>query len=246
MDVSIVCMLALHFDTDIKSCVGGGSLTSVWIAFLLFSGGLWLKKGFVKGRVCGEIGAVATLLGQIWWKDGRLISRTCLHCLLWLYCICLVRLRKIQVPSQDVPWFIALYKCNRDLCSAGQWLLLLSWNPEKKMQNEPLFHPKVNWCSMQYFKKKQTTTNKKTTSQPKPKTISQIKIENIFAKVLLHLAHPLTFTVTEHLLKSCIFNVYFNTFWLASLYRIAPWQECVYVCAPDLMLFFLVISKGVW
>lgn len=76
-------------------------------------------------------------------------------------------------------------------------------------------------------------------------TRKTLQTENIFVKILLHLVHPVTFTVTEHLLKSCIFNVYFNAFWFASLYRIAPWQECVYVCASDLMLFFLVISKGV-
>lgn len=74
----------------------------------------------------------------------------------------------------------------------------------------------------------------------------QVQTENTFVKVLLHLVHLVTFAVTEHLLKSCIFNVYFNEFWLASLYRIAPWQECVYMCASDLMLFFFVISKGVW
>lgn len=117
--------------------------------------------------------------------------------------------------------------------------------PSSKETNWTSFPP-PNELGLQALNKKSKTPKKKPQPKPQnnPKT-SQIETENIFAKVLLHLVHPVAFTVTEHLLKICTFNVYFNTFWLASLYRIAPWQECVYVCASDLMLFFLVISKGV-
>lgn len=128
----------------------------------------------------------------------------------------------------------------------AQSVWFLSRNRQERRQTDLCSTPKWAGVASTQETKQNIHIHKKSTKPPKQPKISQIETENIFAQVLLHLVHPVTFTVTEHLFKSCIFNVYFNTFWLASLYRIAPWQECVYVCASDLMLFFLVISKGVW
>lgn len=149
------------------------------------------------------------------------------------------------MPPWDVLSCTTLYeKCGRDMHSQCGFC-----HATVKRGGKLISVPPPNELGLQALNKhSKTYTHTYTKNQPNPPNnpkISQIETENIFAQVLLHLVHPVTFTVTEHLLKSCIFNVYFNTFWLASLYRIAPWQECVYVCASDLMLFFLVISKGV-